>query len=441
MKLASKVGSHSVLGYLVTYRVRESDIDLADYGKHLDNLITTGQFNSGDVETLRAERRRPVDVQQTVIKAMESRFDGSKAGVRYMFRADKGASLWGPRHIVRETFGTNGLGKAVPIHKALGRLRLDDLDQRPAFVPEENLTPEESAEASAVVGAFNAEFEAASGSFPSRMLRSRISKLVDGCTPVAYDAEHRFSFVLAEHASTLELIANVLAFVDGDRALACRSQRSDVAVLPLPDLDEYRSAIGEAFLQDVGEALEAVRNTVSSYVASNPDVKRPADLVRTITSINSTFQTIKKFEAGFAKVEASIKEALDEVRDAAQGLLGMTDGAKPRQKSWAQTAENLPFIQSGFGNRLAHTAGVTCLARSDGASVTWSFGQAVSVVQTGLDTEFLHLTFVDAASEVPAYLQNLDARRGLSGWVIKPTIDMPAAWDAIEALTGLKLAA
>jgi hypothetical protein len=429
MKLAKTVGGHKVIGYLVAFRISESNIDISEYTRNLDGLVDSKRFNTVDIDTLRVERRRACDAHQATIKELESVFDRGQSSTRYLFRADKGATVWGQRHLVRETFVTNGSGKAVPVHKALGRIWLEEKDQRPAFVPEEGLSVEDLTEANGVIHAFESAFDFAIGSFPSRMLRSRVAKLVDDQTPINYDAEHRFSFVLAEHADTLELISEVFKFVNGERHTLARSERSDISVLPIPDLDEYRSAIGEAFVQDIAEVLQSVRGTVNGYVNAEGSVKRPADLVRALGEVNNAFKTIKKFENDFAKVESSVKEALDEVRDVAQGLLGTSGGGvhKARTRDLEEAIEALPPLQRGFASSVAAFPGVTGTARADETAITWTRGGA-TVVQTSLTDLGLSLTFT-SAGELPECLLALAPKRSLGGWSVK-TLDVPTAIDA-----------
>jgi hypothetical protein len=270
-------------------------------------------------------------------------------------------------------------------------------------------------------------FQRALDSFPTRMLRNRIAAVIDDQVPVNYDAEHRFSFILAENASAIELLGAVFDYVNGDgRALLPRSKRSDISVLGLPDIDEYRSAVGKAFLEDIQETLASVESSVQSYYNTSADTRRPADLIRTISIVNDAFKTIKRFEVDFAKVETAVTEALSDVRNTAQALLGGDNVTVARHQTWEQRAAALPPVQVAFGSPLAATEGIVAFARTDGNAVVWRKAPAVEgeqpkdlIIQTGLDSlTDLNLTFVSSDQTVPAMLVPLGAKRGLQGWVV-----------------------
>jgi len=332
-----------------------------------------GAFSDNDLTHLRVERRRLVDAHQEAVKRFERVYSTGRhfeECARYLLRPGDEGNAWGQRFLVKETFAPDDKNMKFPIHQTLGRIWLDDTAKTPMCVASSTASEKDVEELMALYKWFGERFNECIGRFPARILRARLGRLLSDCLPIAMDADHRFMFVHRDRKKAIELLSAAIKFLGGRAGDVSRCERSDISVLPLPDLAEMREAVAKAYSDDVRDMVASVRKTAEEFVG-NEGFGRPADLIAAMERLSTVYRTIDKYRTDLGAIDTNLQASLDDVRTQVSVLLGQKDS---KFTPWQQAAKRMSVLALQAGEALMRVFDTTPRVRSDSRAISWSFG-------------------------------------------------------------------
>jgi len=420
-----------LLGYLVAYRVRECAVSVEDYAGLLDGL--EAEFGKARVDLLRIPRRRAIDAWQAAVRRVGRKRDDRRAEVRYLFRVERGGKAAGVRFLVKEEF-PGGDRRARPYHTVLGTVRFDAAARSIQTGYADGLPEALREEAEAVFAELRQTYEHEAAHFPSSALRCRFARLVADCVPVSYDAEHRFKFVSIDHAPVVELLRRVAAWLNARAGASCRSESTHVAALPLPDVDEIRRAVADAYVAEMGDEERAVQEAIEAYTTRAPGERDPKELVKLLARIRSAQEMARKYEQEFRVAAGAAKLGLSRLQQQARVLLGGDERPDDSRHtlSWPTARLRLFGEQQALGDALIAVPGAYPLVRDHGEVISWRAGSSAGralIAQTRLaDRDRVHITLLVPEAETPwgkrgapAPDQGIGWARSISGWTYTGT--------------------
>jgi hypothetical protein len=418
--LVETVGGGPVLGYLLSWTFRGGDVPAEDWEAFLDRL-EADPVKAPLVPALRSGKKdTTINDYQSSCREFDRAHDKGRKAVRYFLRVEEGKTKLGAaaRHIVRETFAEGVGGKSKPIHTTLGRVWL--AEGQPAFAPAPALLPAEEEEAQRLFAAFAEIFNAQRGLIPLNNIRGRVAGLVNDALPISYDSSHLWKFLFHEHRSRIVLAEEIVDWLNARTVTASRVERSEVASIPLPDLDEMRDAIAGAYAAEVEEAAAAAANAVTAYEAEHDEKALLAALRR----CKEAQDVMVRYEREFRGVAALAAQRLSDLQEHARVLLGGGMSASgTRVTSWARARKGLAAPQAAFGDALIREDDAYPLIPAHGEVISWRYGVGEAaealVMQTSLDDpDRVHVTLTVPTSRLSEALR-AKARRAAGGWVLE----------------------
>jgi len=415
------------LGYLVTYRIKESSISIKDFNIFLNGLYSSTEYEKSDVETLRVKGRQARHIYAAAVKKVRRLADDDTSNTRFFFRKAKAGGNKTERILVRETFTS---GVITPSHAVIGRIRLSEDDQQPKWWTVAN----HEEEAVAIFEQVLTEFKKETEHFPSSSLGHRFSRVINDCIPIAYDAEHLFRFIFAEHKSALQLLCCVVDYINEQACVtnASRSKRSEVSVLPLPDLTEMRATITDAYKDEIQDAQANVQAALINYHKEKDTNK----LMNTLSKIKDSIATLKEYDTKLKVKSGTVHMTLKELQKQARVLLGRDEQpATSHTFKWNSAKARIPQAQWALGDALLKLDDTYTVIRSHLECIGFKKGigaaAVTQLVQVELqDWEEVHYTLPQVrAAKIPKVLKAVGFQNTISGVCYdgKPTDEVVAA--------------
>lgn len=426
-KIPETINGVPTLGYLVTYRIKEGSVPVADYSDFLDTLYNSPDYEKSDIEALRVKTRHPRHIYAAAVRKVRKLHDNQNNNVRFFFRSAKAGSDRTEKVLIRESFPHS---KNKPLHEIVGNVRLDPTTGAPHTI-NNGLHSDETA---AILEQVVAEFAKEVDNFPCNGLRHRFGKVVADCLPIAYDAEHLFKFVFRENSSAIRLLDTVIGYLNEQCGVATgpRSSRSEVSILPLPDLAEIREAISTAYTDEMEDTQASVAAAIAAYTA-DPE---PDKLMGTINKIKQGLATMKKYDFELKVQTGGVRLAMLDMQKKARVLLGRDEPeATSHCFNWKTARTRLPMPQWVIGDALNKQEYSFTVARSHLEYLSFRKGLGDSavahLVQTDLeDWENIHLS-LSSVETIPPELAKVGFVSDLSGL----GYDGPATDELVAAVS------
>ena len=344
-----KTGTAPLLGYVVSTRVPDRDVDLVEYLSRVDRLVGEAILTPAQAKALEGPRRRTAgECYRSALMHYEDESDESREGVRYLVRLDKGTRQQSrtTRYLIREevTGRAKGEAKDGTAHEELASV---DFDAKRGVI-QTALTAAGSlrqAETEAELQKIQDRYAHEQAILPSHCIRTAMGRLTTEHFPVAYGALHNSIFLPATAERTLTALKAIADFLNEARPRGRWIERAQVCVLRLFDCAATREDIGAAVDDEIEEGAASVRERLDRYLreqaAGEADTATLVDLLRTIKETAS--KAVHYRDLHTARATAAV-EVLQGLQTEMRTLLGQ------------ETLANKPEVTSTRLDSLAEPA-------------------------------------------------------------------------------------